>query len=675
LARGVFKMISEKKVAAAGGRYASIIAKGMAPACTDLHLPDDIRVDQLAEFCDKAAEMAVAAAPKVDAIDMLLQALSLPDERATFEAIASFKHSGGVPYGWYYVAGVYLGRGKGKGAAPDEWRALLGGLADKLALAVEQVQDKQPSADGWDDLRNYVRQVLTFGPEVSGNAGQKVREGAALELQRYMAAKRGRKASDVCSLCSSSFEVGAQREAGILFSPQVYTNKQPLHGSKAIRHICRICEAEMMLRQILMNHGGALGGRFEGRRVRYLYLYPTYFFTPETLAQLQIIYKRLRRVSFTSVRKALLSDGNDPNSPQELHLDAGTFQRLQPLLMDAEEETKPEDDRLFRFHFPKSQPVAFYFLGLPPPSRDAKDAEAWVNPAFLALLLPLALDVKVVASESPMPLLVEADELAETVFLDAPHDFVTDLMGRERITLEGLLPRLRVLTAAYLIHLDANANFAKGDYRWHTVPPLARNLSADAAWACAYLKKWQRANNLEAVPSAKAHVYLQLASILTTLGGGESMSRARTLTELYMQFYRAKKRNSNSILRPIQIASRTILDADPRLFDREGLVEAVRGNLSAFMERVANGRADGRFAPGSDHESREAAMSKFVEYFVGDIFYDALHADQAALRGKQLNLIKNACEVIYRDAKRQEYLQKGKPVVEIDEDEESEENE
>ena len=122
-----------------------------------------------------------------------------------------------------------------------------------------------------------------------------------------------------------------------------------------------------------------------------------------------------------------------------------------------------------------------------------------MNPAFLALALPLAVDVKVVATESSMPLLTEADELDETVFMDAPHDFVKDILGRERIPLEQILPKLQALTAAYLVHLDGNANFAKGDYRWHTLPPLARNLAGDPLWAFAYLKKWQRAQGLDAI--------------------------------------------------------------------------------------------------------------------------------------------------------------------------------
>ncbi|MBN1887856.1 MAG: type I-D CRISPR-associated protein Cas10d/Csc3 [Thermoflexales bacterium] len=660
-ARAVFKMIPETKQASAGTRFAKLVEKGMAPDGVDLNLPDDIRVDQLAEFCAMGVGIAQSAAPDLDAAGLVLQTLELSGERSAFDAIGGAKGGGGVPYPWYYAAGVYLGRGKGKGASPDEWRTLMENLAQTVAKAVEEANlGTEADGHGWDDLRAYVQQVLTFGPgdAGAGDESRAIQETAALELARYSAAKtKGRSATVVCSLCSSAYAINPQREAGILFAPQVYTNKQPLHGSKAIRNICRICETEMMLRQILMNHGGALGSRFEGRRVRYLYFYPTYFFTPETLAQLALVYRRLRRVSFTSVRKAL---SVEENGRAVLRLDAEVFQRLEPLLMEPEIGEAPETDRMFRFHFPQQQPVAFYFLGVPPPSRDAKDAEAWINPAFLALILPLALDVKVVASESANPLLLEADELDETVFMDAPHDFVTDLVGRERISLEGLLPRLQVLTAAYLIHIDANARMGRGgyDYRWHTIPPLARNLGADPIWAFAYLKKWQRANGIEAIPLDKARLYVQFASILTDLIGGDSMSYAQVLTERYMQFYRAKRRNSNSILRPISIAAQAILDADPRLFDREGLIEVVRGELGDFITRVGSGRADGRYPAGSTWESREAALRQFAEYFVGDIFHDILRGDKSALRGKQLNLLKNACEVIYRDAAAQEWREK-----------------
>ena len=123
------------------------------------------------------------------------------------------------------------------------------------------------------------------------------------------------------------------------------------------------------------------------------------------------------------------------------------------------------------------------------------------------------------------------------------------------------------------------------------------------------------------------------------------MSHARQLVDLYRQFYRASRYNSNSILRPMAIAAKTILNADPRLFEREGLTEAVRGELAAFMERVRNNRADGRLSPRQLYESpeqaarrREAAMQRFAEYFVGTIFYDTFRGDVAALRGRAARL-------------------------------------
>jgi CRISPR-associated protein Csc3 len=43
-------------------------------------------------------------------------------------------------------------------------------------------------------------------------------------------------------------------------------------------------------------------------------------------------------------------------------------------------------------------------------------------------------------------------------------------------------------------------------------------------------------------------------------------------------------------------------------------------------------------------------MQRFAEYFVGTIFYNTFRGDVAALRGRQLNLLRSACEVVYQDA-------------------------
>ena len=275
----------------------------------------------------------------------------------------------------------------------------------------------------------------------------------------------------------------------MLFAPQVYSNKRPLHGTDAIRDICSICSMEMMIRQILMNRSAASGGDFEGRRVRYLFFYPVYFFTPETLHIVRRMDERLKRLSFTELRRQLVQvDGKIDLSPQ-------TLQRLQEFMLLSDDAFDPANDRYVRLHFPETEPVTFYFIGIPPPSRDPKDAEAWIHPALASLLLPLCLDVKVVASEASIPLLLEANEINETVFLDAPHAAIQYLTnGQTRLNVERVLPAAQRVMTAYFIHLDANSSSGAGgfDYRWQDIPALARALSDSPLYAFHYLKKWQR---------------------------------------------------------------------------------------------------------------------------------------------------------------------------------------
>ncbi|MFQ5858359.1 MAG: type I-D CRISPR-associated protein Cas10d/Csc3 [Anaerolineae bacterium] len=659
-ARAAFKLITPNKTPSAGRRYDKMIQQEFLPEEALAGLPDDLRVDQLAEFCYLAEKIVGERQSELDVTSVLLEALDLMDLRPQFEAVPRDNRAGGVGYHWYFAAGHYLKHHPG--LSPDQWQARVEKLARTLAEALpaedyatpesDRPAPGQPHGDGWDDLRAYVQQTLNLPRQ----ADKETIPGLfATELQRYRNAKRrGRGTTAMCSLCSSSYTVDKQQEAGVLFAPQVYSNKMVLHGGKAIRDICAICGLEMMLRQILMNRSNLSGARFEGRNIRYLYFYPTYFFTPETLEVFRAAHNQIRRISFTELRRRLVTTDD---SGVQLHLDPVTWQQIEDLLLDPSLLEDPARDPFVRMHYPTNESITFYFLGVPPPGRDAKDAESWVHPAFLSLLMPLLLDVKVVASESPLPLLVEADEMTELVYLDAPHAFVRYLTGVERINVDRILPQLQRLAVAYLIHLDANSRMRRGryDYRWSDIPALARDLSTSPLYAFYYLKKWQRAIEADGIPQNKAQQYMGYVSyLLETNGysqkGGVTMSYARELTDLYRRFYRAQRLNSNSILRPIAVASEAILKADRRLFGEEGLIEAVYGELYSFMDRVGSGRADGRFAPGSNWQSRQEAMRDFAGYFVRDVFYDALNGDVAALRGKQLNLLKSACEVIYRDA-------------------------
>ncbi len=645
--RAALKLMPFTKASSSGNRYAKMFDGRWLPPTAEADLPEDIRVDQLAEWCYWTEGMVWESRPDADVTSFLLRKLELEDLRTTFDAIPRDNRAGGVGYHWYFAAGHYLKRHPG--LDPIDWEQLIEDVAKALAehLVATKPVDETAKSDDWTELRAYISQSLSIGPTTIQEPSDQ--QLFVAEIQRYQQAKRtGQGRSALCTLCSSPFEVSKQQETATLFSPQVYSNKLPLHGSTAIRDICPICSLETMLRQLLMNRSNVSGGRFEGREIRYLYFYPTYFFTPETLEVFRFMHNRLQRVGFTELRRQLI--GTDAQGRPALHLDPDTLQRLEPLLLSPDDLSSSDEDRYPRMHFPNNEPITFYFLGIPPASRDAKDAEAWIHPAFLALLLPICLDVKVVASASPLPLLLEADEITETAFLDGAHPFVKALVGKDRINVDQILPALRRLTLGYFVHLDANSRQGRGgwDYRWSEIPPLARDLASDPAFACLYLKKWQRNAGVESIPLDRAQRYV---AFLNAWGEeGETMGHARQLVDLYRQFYRASRYNSNSILRPIAVAARTILNADLRLFDRPDLTDAVRGQLAAFMNRAKTDRAEGRLAPGSTAESREEAMRRFAEYFVGTIFYETFHQDVAALRGRQLNILRSACEVVYQDA-------------------------
>jgi len=657
--RATFKIIHDGKAPSSGKRFAKMRDNGWMDDDVDLDLPDTPQVDQIAEWCYFAEKLSRDLPKELDAPKILLSAMGLSNLTAQFDVVPRDIRAGGVGYHWYFAAGHFVKQNPT--FDPIQIREAIEKFSHQMGIVVAAQSKPNPDAkagsvpveDGFEDLRAYINQILTFSMTPNEDIEQNERnhtsrEHFAKELDRYTnAKKRGRGTTSLCSLCSSPFDVDKQKEAAVLFSPQVYSNKLPLHGSNGLRDICSICGLETMLRQLLMNRSNASGGRFEGRRIRYLYFYPAYFFTPETMTIFRIIHDRLRRISFTELRKHLVVEGDDGI---ELKLEPDSLQLLEDLLLTPEEDYDPAEDRYLRMQFPRTEPITFYFLGIPPPGRDSKDAEAWVHPAFLALLLPLCIDVKVVASESPMPLLNEANEMSETVLLDGAHAAIGYLAKKERLNLDQVLPTLKRLVTGYLIHIDGNSEAGGKDfYRWQALPAVARHLSESSLYAFHYLKKWQRKAGLDGIPGPKAKLYLAYEQNIKSEGEDE-MSHARTLTELYRQFYRASKTNSNSVLRPISVASKAILTADKRLFaDEESLTEVVTGELNSFIDRVQQDRADGRLAAGSDHESRSIAMKSFAEYFVGTLYFDLFRGDVSALRGKQLNLLKNACEVVYRE--------------------------
>jgi CRISPR-associated protein Csc3 len=488
------------------------------------------------------------------------------------------------------------------------------------------------------------------------------------ELSGYqLAKKQGRGRQLICSISHSPYTVTEQMESAVLFTPQVYTNKQMLGGSNAKRNISSIAGIEMMLRQILMNQTQAVGKRFEDGKYRYLYFYPTYYFTPETNKFLQKAYSGIAQTRFdTSIRNHFISKDLQAN------LGRDRYQSVDAFLIN--ENIEPGKDRTFKLSYPEDKPLTFYFMALPP-GRDGTDTESWVMPSWLAFAFPMILDVKTVVSESPIPPFNDGAEFEESVFLDSAPQAFRLLTKRDRFRLDYILEGwtendkhysapLNVLTAAYAIHLDVNARQGKSGYdsNWGRFTELAKDFETSPLYIFSYLNRWVRNQGVETARVEKIKLYAyhfypcfdpyaKFNSELEELIVGEEspLNHPKKMTELYRKFYRANKRynpKANAVLKPVDIAADTILKADPS-FQNESLVAAVAAEVFKLMDRVHSSTAEGRWIFQKREEEREAILD-FAQYFVVDVFEKSFAGDRARLAGRQINLIRDTCEFLYR---------------------------
>jgi CRISPR-associated protein Csc3 len=665
--------------------------KGELPKEIDVVFGNEIQIDRLAEFGDilcrgiwekwrdratnyqkqlpKAERQAI---PDLDLTQNLAEYLGLSEEIPALKTIQSLKKTGGVPLDWYYLAAKYYQKNIGKDLAEN--LEVMEGMVNHAKHLVMPILAKFAIPDGWDDLRTYVSQVISLP---TGAVVEPKPDSFLVELSRYNAAKvTGRGRESVCAMSSSSYTVTEQMESATLFAPQVYSNRQILFNAQAAkRQICSIWSVEIMLRQILMSKTNATGADFEARKYRYLYLYPAYFFTPETNKFLQSAYNAITQTRFDAeLRKHFIS------KEQVANLDVPNYQQVDDLLIKP--NSQPEDDRTFKISYPDDETLTFFFIGLPP-GREPTDTESWVMPAWLALALPLVMDVKVVASESPVPPFISGADFEQTVLLDGEHQAIHSLVRKDNYRLDSILPRnsecfspLNALTAAYSIHLEVNRK-KDGNPDWGKLTDLARDLETSPLYVFHYLSKWLRKQDkLDSVPVAKIRLYLELYHYFDPKG--ETVNELRELTRLYRVFYRAKSRfaKANAILKPIDEAADVILKIDKALIakddsqvNKEVLIDVVASRLSKLMNnvrrRAAEGKPtlafiDGKWQPALTSEEERQAVRDFAKYFVDVIFDGKFKCDRARLAGAQLNLIRDTCEYLYRledDKERQEHKQ------------------
>lgn len=573
--------------------------------------------------------------------------------------MAAFQKGMRIPTGWYCAAGVYLYRNR------DLDSEALGVLLDRLTarlldlLLRHKLQRRQELLYEAAFLR-YVANTLEFdGQSVAAESSVEEQRLFTAELNNYVGQKSRNKL--VCSMCSSPFEASEQVDSVVLFKGQQYSNKGQLGVSQVKRGICPICSVEMILRQVQQGIPARTG---EDEKPIYLYLYPTYFFTPEIAQVIKFFLNDLDDLNLspfaeTSLIRHLRRNGFSLSSVlqyDQFIVEPG-FEPASLKRMFVQSPRYPEKDfaGLFLFSLKPKKPIG----------RNLTDTDAWILPALYGLMLSPLLNVKALVTSSFVPAFGTGADFRETAVLDAPHDFTRHVLGRDRFRVDEVGEYLIRLLELYDLHLDVFAE--PTDFHWAQINAIAKDVATDPLYVFAYydrksrnakkLKKGKKGDAQQpskSIPDWDVDRYIE---IYHTLGGELNMGFIGQLVDAYAQFYQAefgKLDSAHAVLRPLMTAIDTTVGSDPQT-ELDDLTLLVAGAVNDNQERVRADQADGwdpiwrNVSFGTAQErialSRQR-IEEFARLFLEKAFFGYCRGDRAILR-ERTNRIRSAARFYY----------------------------
>ena len=585
----------------------------------------DVWSDRLAEFIILAQREFFAESEEYN--NWVLTHLDLQREISVEQTKIQ---KGGVNYGWYQVAAHYIARTPlNRHPGSEELTEFLRDFGKNLAAWAED-NNLLPSHGSvtYQVFCDYLNQYF----EVSG--WEKYSLSFEQELAAYAEAKVKNKA--ICSLSSGEFAAEDQFDSVVLFKPQQYSNKNSLGGRRIKRGISKLWSLEMILRQA---YWAVPAGKLEEKKPIFISIFPAYVYSPQTARAIGRLVKQLKKVNLWEVRKQWLKAGMD-------------YRALQDLLVD---EKEPKAGRYGDDYSTKDLP----FMAMTHTKTQGKTyTDAWVEPAFLALTLPLLLGVKVVATPSSDPLYVSDKEFLESVRLDGTAGFWNLLGLKTDLRLQELAQALKRLLVAYSLHLDSRSN--PPDARWQAFNGTVREVMTDVLNIFALANEKLREDKREAT-AEDVKRYWEYAQIWSE-GESEMQEKLKITKRLvseYRRFYQVGMNDSShAILLPLSKALEEILSV-PDHWDDEELIFQGAGQLQAALDRQEVYKRPLIKDKSVAYETRQAqefeAIHAFMTTCVKELFGEMCKRDRALLQENR-NRIKSGAEFAYRWLALQEKL-------------------
>jgi len=425
-----------------------------------------------------------ALAPAEDAIEWFLKQFDLPDNvSAAIREVGNLWAKGGpgkytLPVAYHFLRGPDFADRPAEALPPEQ---VLARLHQRVLEAFRQVgthagrQAAVAELGLRQDLESYLAEnlYLSFAP---------ANQLTADSLAGYMSPKRKGHTGRVCSICNRRSEYVRPLRTGILdnfgrvFSNRVLPAKE---APGKMRPWCPICQLEFILRKV-MGMGLPSKAHYKNSRRIYLYVLPTFSFTPEHLRLFEPLLAPFRRVTGLPVRDYGKDDAGLPCYWLEHRaFDPEWMEDLQEVLEREADKIAGWGGRGFvgeRVSLGRVRGQPNYYLitwekaardGESNDARIATRTEAWAKALFAAAVISGLTSCKVYVTEQPYLPVADPAELKATITLDGPPPALRGLLGgrtdqvslygREKGRRSGLERVLDMSAALWAVTADVHA--------------------------------------------------------------------------------------------------------------------------------------------------------------------------------------------------------------------------
>ena len=500
------------------------------------------------------------------------------------------------------------------------------------------------------DLEAYLRENLrlSFAPAIQmGDDG----------LTSYAKPKAKGHTGKICSLCNRYSEYVQELRTGILddfgrvFSNRVRPAKEAPQGN---RLWCPICQIEAILRKML-GMGLPSGADYKSSRRIYLYILPTYSFTPEHLSLFEPLLRPFQHVTHLPVRDY----GRDLPGLPRIWLEHRTFdpewmEQVQEVLGREAARIAAQGGRNFVGERVVSGPIEgqphYYLIVWEKAARGqerederlATRTEAWAKAFFAALVLAGLTGCKVYVTERPYLPVADPADLRATVTLDGPPPALRALLGGrgDEVTLSGrgkdgrsgLERGLDLSAALWVVTVEVRASNRSTKDKY--ISGRLETLNTSPLAGATFYKEYGRLNEGQSPPPT-----LRVAcEVLLEIQGGEQMCLVEKIARKSLEIAlpsgaagRGKARRYELLFRETVSAMRKAQEAIPEMRaaalgrnrpSEKAIVELKRltaGTLLKGLERRQESRR-GEIWVRARGEDLKRLVGEFVDIVVDELY-------------------------------------------------------